>query len=169
MNETCKYFSGLINEYIENCLSEEQKTMLEKHLEDCTHCNEELKLTKETLKTIKTLKSLEVPECNEDFASNIILKLSKDKPKNTIIKVSFLKYAAASAVVAVIIGAIAISMHGIKDSQPIAIQPDNNTEISSNVFNEDLELESLFYDDSSILADSGMPLDEWGLIDINEL
>lgn len=189
MNQTCKYFSDLINEYLDNTLSDEQTTLLEKHISSCKSCHNELKEVKDTIHSIKNLATLAIPECSENFTTDIIAQLKTDQPVKTVNQKSshltnwsrvpqfcsqnvknsgFLKYAAASIITAILIGAIGLGLFSTKEPSVSVTNPiDSKIAITTNTETDELSVENLFYENDSILADSGMPLDEWGLIDVN--
>ena len=65
---------GLLSDYLEGEISEENRADLEKHLEGCTDCRQELDALKETLNVLSGFRKVEAPE---DFESKVTNRLKR--------------------------------------------------------------------------------------------
>ncbi len=62
MKKECEYIKNILNDYLDNLLSYNEKAFLEKHLEKCKECSEELNSLKKISNAIKEIKRVSVPE-----------------------------------------------------------------------------------------------------------
>lgn len=170
MSNNCNYFTEQINDYIDGNLDDNQKTELEKHINICNNCAQELKELKLTVIAIRNLQNIKLPDAKETFSKEIIQQLNADNPAIISFRTPWIKYAAASISVLVIAGLMVFTFWG-PISKPVATnQPTNEEIVEYQVANEFYEvIEENVYYDNSIIADAGFPTDEWGLLDVDGL
>lgn len=161
MNNRCEKTLNQIYDYIDKQLSAEEEIAFEKHIEECEKCKKELEEAKSMINIVNSLKLMEVPAANINFSSEIINKIKKERSKSNVTRINFLKPIAAGVV---ILGIVAITM--------IEFSP-NSCESCLNTQNNTIEeyaedLEALFYgEEYFVMADTGYPTDQYGLIEIN--
>ena len=167
MNDKCEIFSYLINDYLDGTLSKEDSEKLKQHLSECKDCSEELKELKETIEMVASLKHLNIPETPGSFSQDIISKLEEEKK---VIPVFFNKYAAASIIAMVVIGVMAIITFSQDGTNLAENQPQTITKTKPTTYTETIIAEEYgedFYTDNSIIAETGLPTDDWGLLNLD--
>lgn len=161
MNDNCKEFLPLINDFIDDNLISEDLEKLENHLKSCNECSSELSDFKATTKLVKSLKEISPSAVDEAFSTNIINQIKKEQTTTSILKSSFLKYA-ATIVVIFLSALIAMNINTNKKSY-ISTETNLHKEYITDI-------NSIFLEqDASHLAEAGLPTDENGFLDINGL
>lgn len=102
--KSCEEYQALIDMYLDNELTREQRHLFDTHISSCNECYEALSFAKSIRQTLTTLPEIDVPE---DFNSTLRQRIAKEckAPKKT-----FAVYAgrysalAACVVLAVVIG-----------------------------------------------------------------
>lgn len=164
MNEKCEHFFYLLNDYIDGNLNIEEQEKVNKHLSNCKNCMEEFKELHLTINTIKSLNNIEIPAANEAFASNIITKLNQERFLSQRLKFNIPKYAAASILIIAITAFIAINTVN-KYNNTVVVNNSNNI---TSEYTDDFDA-LMSQKDTSIIAEAGLPTDQWGLLDLGDL
>jgi hypothetical protein len=71
---TCKDFLNGLNDYLDNCVSVEIRSKLEKHVTECPNCWVVFDTTKKTLKVYKGMEAQCIPD---DIKSRLMEALQK--------------------------------------------------------------------------------------------
>jgi hypothetical protein len=165
MNKNCDNFITQLNDLLDNNIENIEKEELLVHLKTCKSCNQELQELQNTLKAVQSLQKISIPEARDSFASEIILQLESEKTSNKTILLNNYKYIAAGVISLILAGVIIININGSRPDS-ISLSTDN-VEITDTYISD---YDYIIYNqDTSILAEAGLPTDEWGLLDLDKL
>lgn len=70
----CKEIYEKLFDYLEGAVTEDEKKLIQQHIEKCTSCYKEYQELKETIQLVQNLPKLKAPD---DFAENLILKINE--------------------------------------------------------------------------------------------
>lgn len=102
--KSCEEYQALIDMYLDNELTREQKHLFDTHISSCNECYEALSFAKSIRQTLTTLPEIDVPE---DFNSVLRQRIAKEckAPRKTFaVYVGRYSALAACVVLAVVIG-----------------------------------------------------------------
>jgi hypothetical protein len=71
---TCKDFLNELNDYLDECVDQELKGQLEKHVTECPNCWVVFDTTKKTIKVYKGIEPQSIPD---DVRSRLMVALQK--------------------------------------------------------------------------------------------
>lgn len=105
--QDCEHIKNLIPLYIDSMLTEEEMSVVEKHLDECKNCKEDYLFLKSVITTASEIPEIEVPK---DFHKNVMNSILHQSKKAKRIKLQALKrtvvsFAAAAAVIALSVAA----------------------------------------------------------------
>jgi predicted anti-sigma-YlaC factor YlaD len=165
MNDNCDKFLEQANELLDGNLDFEEQKKLQEHLKICSNCHQELNELETTLRLVHSLKDFPVLEARETFAEDIITQLEKETTKRHPAFLHKSGLIAATAILALLIAFTMFSLN-LQKSPKIATQNTDSgiTEEYTENFNQIFREQ-----DNSILAEAGLPTDEWGLLDLDKL
>ena len=93
----CKKFKEKIILNLYGELSEEEKSGLERHLQECAECSRDLEYTKKVFQAVEYSKKATTPEANWERAWQGISSTVEEKPKRQLSLLRFPKWAYAAA------------------------------------------------------------------------
>lgn len=93
----CKKFKEKIILDLYGELSEEEKSGLESHLQECAECSRDLEFTKKVFQAVEYCKKAEIPEANWNKAWKGISSAFEERPKRQLSLLLFPKWAYAAA------------------------------------------------------------------------
>jgi len=93
----CKKFKEIIILDLYGELSEEEKSDLESHLQECAECSRDLEFTRKVFQAVEYSKKAEIPEANWNKAWQGISSAFEEKPKRQLSLLLFPKWAYAAA------------------------------------------------------------------------
>jgi hypothetical protein len=96
----CKKFKEKIILNLYGELSEEEKSVLESHLQECAECSRDLEYTKKVFKAVEYSKKEKTPEANWERAWKGISSAVEEKPKRQLSLLLLPKWAYAAAALA---------------------------------------------------------------------
>lgn len=155
MNETCEYYSELINLSLDGCATEEQTAALEKHILNCNECYERLIDYQIMTKCIEELRT----NPPKDLHSNIMEAIEEADENNELVQSppahrSFVRYMPyIAAVVAIVL--IFFEKSGLKLMTEDVSLPESTGQINMSLSISDIEEGYLpNYSESKMLYDS---------------